>query len=66
MDVNTVAGRLLFQWIVSIPWAFVIFLRGYFKSSILYTDDGLRLVISVCSSWEMALKLGPDLSFDNM
>jgi hypothetical protein len=37
-----------------------MFLRGYFESDILHTDDGLRLVTSVWSSWEMALKIGLD------
>jgi hypothetical protein len=33
---------------------------------VLYKGDGLRLTINVCYSWEMALSVGIDVSFDNM
>jgi hypothetical protein len=31
----------------------------------LYKGDGLKLIIYVCYSWEMALNTGLNLSFDN-
>jgi hypothetical protein len=39
---------------------------GYVKCSTLYNGDGLRLTVCVCYSWEMALNIGRDVSFDNM
>jgi hypothetical protein len=43
-----------------------IFWCGYVKCSILNKGDDLRLSICACYSWEMALNVGLDVSFDNM
>jgi hypothetical protein len=36
------------------------------KYTILYEEYGLRVNIFTCYSWEIALSIGLDLSFDNM
>jgi hypothetical protein len=39
---------------------------GYAKRDTLYKGDGLLLNIYACYPWEMTLKAGLDVSFDNM
>jgi hypothetical protein len=33
---------------------------------VVYKGEGLRLIISVCCSWEMAVNVGINVSFHNM
>jgi hypothetical protein len=40
--------------------------REYVNCTILYKADCLRLNICACYSWEMALNVGLEVSFDNM
>jgi hypothetical protein len=57
---------IMFQCVVSILWAIIIFLCGYVKRSMLYKGNCLRFTVCACYSWEMALNVGLDASFDKM
>jgi hypothetical protein len=39
---------------------------GYVKCSIQHKGDGLRFTICAYYSWQMTVKVGLDVSFDNM
>jgi hypothetical protein len=51
--------------VMSILRLLIIFLCGYVKCSMVCKGDGLRLTICVGCSWEKALNVCIDMSFDN-
>jgi hypothetical protein len=46
----------------SVPWSWLIVLSVV----LLYKEDGLKLIIYACHSWEMALNVGLNVCFGNM
>jgi hypothetical protein len=63
---SRMSKQVLFECIVSIMWVLIIIWCVYVKCSILSKGDSLKLTLCVCYSWEVALKVDLEASFDNI
>jgi hypothetical protein len=63
---STSHEQSLFQWIVPVLWALIIFWYGYVRCSILYKLDDVLLSTHAYCSREMTLSAGLDLSSHNI